>query len=58
MIPGCCNTLNLGYKMSSLIPTKFRCYSFSHLYSFFFSILFRFGLIMGDMYYFLGNIKT
>jgi hypothetical protein len=32
-----CNTLNLGYTISSLISTKFRCYLFSPLYIFLFS---------------------
>jgi hypothetical protein len=34
---GFCNTLNLGYKISFLISTKFRCYPLISLLSFPFS---------------------
>jgi hypothetical protein len=33
----CCNTLNLGYKISFLISTKFRCYPLLYLLFFYFS---------------------
>jgi hypothetical protein len=34
-----CNTLNLGYKISSLLPTKFKCYRSSLISSFLFLFL-------------------
>jgi hypothetical protein len=46
-----CNTLNLGYKISSLISTKFRCYLFSSLYRFFSLPFSRVLIIYLEMYY-------
>jgi hypothetical protein len=46
-----CNTLNLWYKISSLVPTKFRSYNSPPLYSFLFLFLLLEGwLIYLDMY--------
>jgi hypothetical protein len=46
-----CNTLNLGYKISSLVSTKFRCYISFSLYSFLFLfLLVEVWLIYLEMY--------
>jgi hypothetical protein len=51
-----CNTLNLGYKISSLISIKFMCYLSSHLYIFpFSSLLIELSIFIWEMYYFFSE---
>jgi hypothetical protein len=44
-----CNTLNLGYKISSLISTKFRCYLFLSLQISLLFLFIEFCLFIGEV---------